>query len=247
MQGHTSQPATVERLGAAMRALRARLSFRRLRPPLRAASLIFTTGLLAFGIAILVSGLSTGLALQYGPNLRPLVLRVLLGLLVWDIGKVVGVALGAVLLARLAVLPARPSGIALTVCVYALDVGLAALLGQVRGGYTNPTVLLSRCAIAVLVAWMGVVLLRRLTPRFHPETPTPGTSARRPETAAPASATPARGPETPTPERQVPPSAVGGVGAAPTEPQPGEPPSQAPQAQREPSPQAPPETPPLSE
>jgi len=132
MQGHTSQPATVERLGAAMRALRARLSFRRLRPPLRAASLIFTTGLLAFGIAILVSGLSTGLALQYGPNLRPLVLRVLLGLLVWDIGKVVGVALGAVLLARLAVLPARPSGIALTVCVYALDVGLAALLGHPR-------------------------------------------------------------------------------------------------------------------
>jgi hypothetical protein len=128
--------------------------------------------LLAYAIAVAASGLLGGLVVRRFDSFASPVLRVVLGLCVWDAGKALGVALGAVALAKLADVNPRGAGIALVCTTYALDLGVAALLGQLRGPWTDPAALLGRGALAVLVGWMAVSIIRRLGGRWHPRVAT---------------------------------------------------------------------------
>ena len=180
-----------------------------LRAGIRAGNLVLMGSLLAYAIAVAASGLLGAIVVKRWGALSSPIVRVFLGLCVWDAGKALGVALGAVALARLADLavPARPAtppaglagrlraafsgprgyGIALCCATYALDFGVAVLLGQVRGPWTDPAALLGRGALAVLIGWMAVGIMRRLSARWHPAaTPAaPPASATEAESAAP--------------------------------------------------------------
>jgi hypothetical protein len=143
----------------------------RARARVRVGNLVFMGALLAYGVAVAASGLLGGVVVRRLDALSSPLVRVLLGLCVWDAGKVLGVALGAVALARFVEVGPRGAGIALTAVTYALDLGVAVLLGQARGPWTDPAALLGRGAIAVLVGWMAVVILRRLGTRWRPPAP----------------------------------------------------------------------------
>jgi hypothetical protein len=149
--------------------------------------------LLAYAVAVAASGLLGGFVVRRLDVLTSPIARVFLGLCVWDAGKALGVALGAVALARLADVGPRGSGIALCCVTYALDLGVAVLLGQLRGPWTDPAALLGRGAIAVLIGWMAVGILRRLGARWHPRA-----AAKEPPAEAPPapSATPPAGEST---------------------------------------------------
>jgi hypothetical protein len=178
----------------------------RLRAGIRSGNLVLMGALLAYAIAVAASGLLGTIVVRRLDALTSPIVRVLLGLCVWDAGKALGVALGATALARLADLavPRRATaaprlslagrvraafagprgyGVALCCTTYALDLGVAALLGQVRGPWTDPAAILGRGAIAVLIGWMAVAIIRRLGARWHPAPLT--------VTAAPAAPPPA--------------------------------------------------------
>jgi hypothetical protein len=160
-----------------------------LRARVRTGNLVLMGALLAYAIAVAASGLLGGIVVRRLDSLSSPIVRVFLGLCVWDAGKALGVALGAVALAKLAEVNPRGCGIALTCATYALDLGVAALLGQVRGPWTDPAALLGRGALAVLIGWMAVAILRRLGTRWHPRaTPAeaPATSPTEPPAAPPA-------------------------------------------------------------
>ncbi|HEY3360009.1 MAG TPA: hypothetical protein VGQ83_42550 [Polyangia bacterium] len=169
----------------------------RLRAGLRAGNLVLAGALLGYAISVAAAGFLGRIAVPRLDAVESLPVRVLLGLVVWDAGKALGVALGAVALARLADLGPRGGGIALTATTYALDLGVALLLSQARGPWTRPEALLGRAAIAVLVGWMAVAILRRLGPRWggrlraaaRPTSPAKPVAPAKP--AAPAEPTPA--------------------------------------------------------
>jgi hypothetical protein len=139
----------------------------RVRTGVRAGNLVLMGALLAYAVAVAASGFLGRVAVPRLEGVGALPLRMLLGLVVWDAGKALGVALGAVALARLADLGPRSAGIALTAVTYALDLGVALLLGQARGPWTQPQALLGRAAVAVLIGWLAVGILRRLGPRWR--------------------------------------------------------------------------------
>jgi hypothetical protein len=191
----------------------------RVRAGVRSGNLVLMGALLAYAIAVAASGLLGSIVVRRLDSLTSPIVRVLLGLCVWDAGKALGVALGAVALARLADLaaPPRPAagrpglaarvraafagprgyGVALCGAIYALDLGVAALLGQLRGPWTDPAALLGRGALAVLIGWMAVAIIRRLGTRWHPAAATPAPAPAEPapkdEPAPPASADPPAG------------------------------------------------------
>ncbi|MBI5482141.1 MAG: hypothetical protein HY906_25020 [Deltaproteobacteria bacterium] len=140
----------------------------RLRARVRTGNLVLMGALLAYAIAVAASGLLGGVVVRRLDALTSPIVRVLLGLCVWDAGKALGVALGAVALAKLADVGPRGCGIALCCATYALDLGVAVLLGQLRGPWTDPAAILGRGALAVLIGWMAVAILRRLGARWHP-------------------------------------------------------------------------------
>ena len=142
---------------------RARL--KQARVGVRTANLVLMAALLAYAIAVALSGFLGRLTVPQIERLHSVALRVLLGLLVWDAGKVLGVALGAAALGRLSDITPRAGGIALTTLTYVLDLGVALLLGHARGPWTRPEALLGRAAVAVLIGWMAIGILRRLRGR----------------------------------------------------------------------------------
>jgi hypothetical protein len=148
-----------------------------LRTGVRTGNLVLMGALLAYAIGVAASGLLGGVVVRRLDTLTSPVVRAILGLCVWDAGKALGVALGAVALARLADVGPRGCGIALCGVTYALDFGVALLLGQLRGPWTDPAAILGRGALAVLIGWMAVGILRRLGARWHPRAPSAGPPA----------------------------------------------------------------------
>ncbi len=139
-----------------------------LRPLARDLSLLLCGAVGAFLISTwLAARVAVPLATAMGGSSA--VARVVAGALALDLTKAPGLLAAAWLLG--ATLTLRPTWTAalLVALGYGLDLAVAALLQQLPWLWTNPSILLSRAAVALLLVWLVrlVVVRRRLPPSGH--------------------------------------------------------------------------------